>query len=242
MDTPHSEDTGQILLIDKPYDWTSFDVVKKIRNALKIKKIGHAGTLDPLATGLLILCTGPKTKEINHFQDLDKEYDGSLVLGQKTASIDLETPILEKLDISHLNEDQIRRSAEKFVGKMDQLPPDYSALKVGGRRMYHQARQGIKIELKTRPVEIMQFNVTSVNLPEVHFNVVCSKGTYIRSLVRDLGADLGVGAVLISLRRTRIGDFTLDQAQDLSDFLTEIGSGPLAKDRPHRFLRSNPQS
>ena len=240
MNSLSEEDTGKIILIDKPYDWTSFDVIKKIRNSLKVKKIGHAGTLDPLATGLLILCTGPKTKEITHYQGLEKEYTGSLILGQRTASIDLETPILEERDITGVDLSKIQQSARKFIGLIQQIPPNFSALKVEGQRVYHQARQGKMVELKSRQVEITEFEITHLNLPEVQFRVICSKGTYIRSLVRDLGDDLGVGAVLSNLKRTRIGEFTLDQAQLLSEFLKENGHDPVFKDRPPRFLRAKP--
>lgn len=234
------EDTGNVILIDKPYDWTSFDVVKKIRGSLKIKKIGHAGTLDPLATGLLILCTGPKTKQISHYQGLEKEYVGTFILGQRTASIDLETPILEKRDISGLDISAICHSAGKFLGFIQQIPPQYSALRVEGQRLYHQARQGKVVEVKPRQVQISKFEITGLNLPEVQFKVICSTGTYIRSLVRDLGDDLEVGAVLSSLRRTRIGEFTLEQAQALSEFLIENGHDPGINDRTPRFLRAKP--
>ncbi len=240
MDSVSNQVTGQIIIIDKPYDWTSFDVIKKIRGVLKIKKIGHAGTLDPLATGLLILCTGSKTKKINYFQGLEKEYTGSFLLGQTTASIDLETPVIKKLDIRNIHPDRVRKSAKKLEGNIHQVPPDYSAIKVAGTRVYHHARRGEKVELRSRQVEVREFRITRLNLPEVHFLVACSKGTYIRSLVRDLGDDLGVGAVLTSLRRTRIGEFTLAQAQPLSEFLKEKGHDPVTKERPPRFLRTKP--
>jgi tRNA pseudouridine55 synthase len=205
----------RVLLIDKPYEWTSFDVVNKLRRKLKIKKIGHAGTLDPLATGLLIVCTGKNTKAIEQYQALEKEYTGTMVLGHSTPSHDLETEVTETWPIDLLNETEIRAAAQRFIGEIDQVPPMHSAIKVGGMRAYKLARQGTEKELKPRRVSILEFEITQVSLPEVQFRVVCSKGTYIRSLVRDLGRALNNGAYLQSLCRTRIGSFLLQDAFQL---------------------------
>lgn len=215
---------GQVLLIDKPLEWTSFDVVKKIRNAIKIKKIGHAGTLDPLATGLLILCTGKRTKSIEQFMGDKKEYTGSFTLGQVTDSYDLESEPSEAVDISHLSEEQIIEATKPFTGEIEQVPPMHSAIKVDGKRVYKLARQGKTIELKSRTVTISEFEIIKVDLPKVDFRVVCSKGTYIRSLANDFGQTLGVGAHLSALRRTRIGDESVDDAWQLLDFIEYIKS------------------
>jgi tRNA pseudouridine55 synthase len=212
-------DPGRVLLINKPYEWTSFDVVNKLRYKLKTKKIGHAGTLDPLATGLLILCTGKMTKSIEDFMGMEKEYTGQLVLGQSTPSHDLETEIDEKKNIEHLTAADIERAAKKFTGKISQLPPMHSAIKVGGKRAYEFARQGKEVELKTRDIEIKELEITAVDLPHVNFRVVCSKGTYIRSLVRDIGETLGVGAYLSELCRTRIGNFKLADALTIDEVI-----------------------
>ena len=214
--------SGETLLIDKPYRWTSFDVVKKIRNAIKIKKVGHAGTLDPLATGLLILCTGKKTKTINDIQSLKKTYEGSIVLGKTTPSLDLETEIREVASVEYLTPEIINKAVQKLIGEIDQVPPVFSAIKVDGKRAYEYARKDSKIELKPRKVHIYQFNITEINLPEISFKIVCSKGTYIRSIARDLGEILEVGAYLSSLKRTAIGDFLLENAYDLSDLVNHL--------------------
>lgn len=217
----HFED-GEVLLFDKPYRWTSFDLVKKVRYAIKIKKVGHAGTLDPLATGLLILCTGKSTKQIETFMAAEKEYEGEIVLGQRTASHDLETPVSEAMDISHLSEADIRQAAASFEGEQMQMPPMHSAIRVDGKRAYELARKGREVELKARPIVISRFEVLGIEGPKVRFRVVCSKGTYIRSLARDLGEKLGVGAYLSVLVRTRIGDFRLEDALDLHSFIAQI--------------------
>lgn len=215
MESPAPE--ARLILIDKPYGWTSFDVVNKLRYKLKIKKIGHAGTLDPLATGLLIICTGKMTKRIEEFMGLEKEYTGKLVLGQTTASHDLETPVSAACDISHITEEMIRLAASQFTGKISQIPPAHSAIKIGGKRAYESARKGKDIELKPREVEVREFEITQVQLPEVSFRIVCSKGTYIRSLVRDLGNALECGAYLAELCRTRIGTMLLKNAVAIED-------------------------
>jgi tRNA pseudouridine55 synthase len=210
MDRP--ADDGRVLLVDKPVGWTSFDAVNKIRKKLGIKKVGHAGTLDPLATGLLIICTGKKTREIEKYMGLDKTYTGTIVLGAESPSGDLETDPIPVADPSGLTEDQIRAAARAFTGSITQVPPAHSAVKVGGKPAYVLARKGKPVELKPRTVHIHEFEITAINLPEVSFRVTCSKGTYIRSLVRDFGRHLKVGAYLSALRRTRIGDFRIEDA------------------------------
>ena len=201
-----------MLLINKPLEWTSFDVVNKLRHRLKIKKIGHAGTLDPLATGLLIICTGKLTKQIDGFQAQEKEYTGKFVIGHTTPSYDLETAPGEPRDIQGITDDQIRHAARQFIGLIQQTPPLHSAIKVDGKRAYELARQGKDHELKSREVEIKEFEITAVEKPWVSFRVVCSKGTYVRSLARDFGNALGVGAYLAELCRTRIGNYKLENA------------------------------
>lgn len=215
---------GELLLINKPYKWTSFDIVAKIRNAFKpLKlKVGHAGTLDPLATGLLIICTGKLTKKIDEFQAQEKEYTGTMVLGASTPSYDLETEIDETFDISHLDQSRIRENTKRFIGDLDQYPPVHSALKVDGERLYLKARRGETVELKTRKVSISQFEITRIELPEVDFRVVCSKGTYIRSLIYDFGRSLDNGAYLASLRRTKSGDFDVENAYGVMELVNHI--------------------
>ena len=209
MDTTES---GRLLLVNKPFEWTSFDVVNKLRYKLGIKKIGHAGTLDPLATGLLIICTGKMTKRIEEFMGLEKEYTGKFVIGQTTPSYDLETEVSATTDISAVSAQQIHDAAASFVGIISQLPPLHSAIKVGGKRAYEFARSGRKLTLQPREVEIKEFTITDISLPEVAFRIVCSKGTYIRSIARDFGEALGVGAYLSELCRTRIGQYKLENA------------------------------
>jgi tRNA pseudouridine55 synthase len=211
------QDEGRVLLVNKPLEWTSFDVVNKLRYKLKIKKIGHAGTLDPLATGLLIICVGKKTKQIESFMGLEKEYTGIFVLGQTTPSYDLETPVSEKKDISGITPEAIASAVKSLTGKISQLPPAHSAIKVGGKRAYKFARKGKEVELQPREVEVKEFEITSSQLPELHFRIVCSKGTYIRSLAHDLGEALGVGAYLSQLCRTRIGQYKLENALSIED-------------------------
>ncbi|MBA9077862.1 MULTISPECIES: tRNA pseudouridine(55) synthase TruB [Rufibacter] len=208
-------EAGAVLLINKPLTWTSFDVVKKTKFTLRIKKIGHAGTLDPLATGLLILCTGKFTKRIEEIQAQEKEYTGKMVLGHTTPSFDLETEIDSTSPTDHLTEQMIREAAASFEGEIDQVPPIYSAVKVNGQRAYTIARKGGEAEIKAKRITIKQFAITSVDGNQIAFKVVCSKGTYIRSLARDLGGKLGCGAYLSELVRTRIGDYKLEEAMSL---------------------------
>lgn len=210
---------GEILLINKPLGWTSFDVVKKVRNTIREKKVGHAGTLDPLATGLLILCTGKFTKRIDEIQGQEKEYTGVIRLGETTPSYDRETEVMETRAIDHLTEESIKEAAKTFVGTIDQVPPIYSAVQIDGKRAYTLARKGKDVELKSRTVTINAFDITSINGPEVEFRVVCSKGTYIRSLAHDLGQQLGVGAHLSKLERTRIGEYKLEDALTIEDIV-----------------------
>mgnify|MGYP000492080011 CR=1 FL=1 len=221
---------GEVFLVDKPYEWTSFDVVKKIRNALKIKKVGHAGTLDPLATGLLIVCAGKKTKSIETFMGQEKEYTGTFVLGKTTESFDLEREVIEVSDPSHFTIEDIKKAATQLTGDILQVPPAHSAIKVDGKRVYKAARKGLEVKLEARPVTVSEFEIIGFENPEVHFRIVCSKGTYIRSLARDLGDILGVGAYLSKLCRTRIGDFKLEDAEQLDELITKI------KGRPHEDL------
>lgn len=215
---------GELLLINKPYKWTSFDVVGKIRNSFKpLKlKVGHAGTLDPLATGLLIICTGKMTKKIDGFQAQQKEYTGTMILGASTPSYDLETEVDEIFDIGELNEEKIRANTKQFIGDIDQYPPPHSAVKIDGERLYMKARRGETIELKTRKISISQFEITRIELPEVDFKVVCSKGTYIRSLVHDFGKTLNNAAHLQSLRRTKSGDYDVENAFEVMELVNHI--------------------
>jgi tRNA pseudouridine55 synthase len=215
---------GEMLLINKPYTWTSFDVVGKIRNSFKpLKlKVGHAGTLDPLATGLLIICTGKFTKKIDEFQAQEKEYTGTMILGAGTPSYDMETEVDETFDISHIDEQMIRATISQFIGDLDQYPPAHSAVKVDGERLYMKARRGENVELKTRKVSIRQFEITRIELPEIDFRVVCSKGTYIRSLVHDFGRSLQNVAYLSALRRTKSGDYEVNNAFEVMELVNHI--------------------
>jgi tRNA pseudouridine55 synthase len=203
---------GGVLLIDKPSSWTSFDVVAKTRRLLKIRKIGHAGTLDPMATGLLILCLGKATKLVERIQAGVKEYTGMIHFGATTPTDDAESAEQQQFPVDHLTESMIRAGAESFVGESLQIPPSYSARKVGGQRLYKIARRGEKVEAPPKLITVYEFQITAMHLPDVEFRVVCSKGTYIRSLARDLGEKLGSGAYLTALRRTRSGEFSIEDA------------------------------
>lgn len=232
-----------LLLINKPYRWTSFDVVNKVRNVFKKHslfapnsperigtgklrtpnlKVGHAGTLDPLATGLLIVCTGKLTKEIDKYQAQEKEYTGSFFLGATTSSYDLETKPEHYFKISHINEEIIFEAAKRFTGKVMQSPPLHSAIKINGQRAYKKARKGMNHELEPREIEIREFEITKVEMPLVHFRIVCSKGTYIRALAHDFGKALNSGAYLASICRTRIGEFKLDDAMTVEEFVEKF--------------------
>jgi tRNA pseudouridine55 synthase len=229
--TPEDFIAGTVLLLDKPLYWTSFDVVKKIkallRHRLKIKKIkvGHAGTLDPLASGLLIICTGKKTKEIETYQNQEKEYTGTFFLGASTPSSDLETQPDEFFPTDHIDINLVQKAAEKFAGEIDQVPPLFSAKKIDGERAYFHARRGDDTVLKSNKIFIHQFEITRFELPEADFRIVCSKGTYIRAIARDFGKEIKSGAYLKALRRTKIGNFSADDAwsiDDLENFFTNI--------------------
>ena len=226
---------GELLLINKPYKWTSFDVVGKIRNSLKpLKlKVGHAGTLDPLATGLLILCTGKLTKQIDNFQAEEKEYIGSMILGATTPSFDLETEIEKTFDISSITTEAIFEARKSFLGDIVQYPPAHSAVKVNGERLYVKARLGEKVELRPRNVNVTKFEITKIDLPEVEFKIVCSKGTYIRSLVSDFGKKLNNGAYLGKLTRTKSGSFLLEDAYEVPDLVAYLKEKREADKLPH---------
>jgi tRNA pseudouridine55 synthase len=219
---------GQVLRIDKPLNWTSFQVVNKLRweikQRFKIKniKVGHAGTLDPLATGLLILCTGKQTKEIDTYQGQIKEYTGTITLGATTPSYDLETEINETFSIDHISEALLKETAKQFIGDIQQKPPIFSAIKKDGKRLYELARKGETTEIKARIVTISEFEITNINLPKIDFKVVCSKGTYIRSLAYDFGNALNSGAHLSALRRTKIGNFTVDNSLSVDAFIESL--------------------
>lgn len=215
---------GEMLLIDKPLTWTSFDVVGKVRNSLKpLKlKVGHAGTLDPLATGLLIVCTGKWTKKIDSYQAEDKEYTGTITLGGTTPSYDLETEIDETFPIAHITDQMIFDAAKSFEGDIQQFPPAHSAIKINGERVYEKARRGEDVEIKPRQVRINSFEIEKIELPNVYFRVSCTKGTYIRSLAYDFGKALQSGSHLSSLRRTKSGDYTVENAWNLEQLIAEI--------------------
>jgi tRNA pseudouridine55 synthase len=209
----HVFERGQVLLIDKPLDWTSFDVVRKLRRLARTKKVGHAGTLDPLATGLLILCTGKFTKRINEYMAQEKEYTGTVTLGAVTPTYDLESRPVSFGDYSGVTLSQVEEViAARFTGAIMQVPPAHSAIKVDGKRVYELARKGKEVKLEPRPVTILAFDITEFRLPERALRVVCSTGTYIRSLANDLGSALGCGGYLSGLRRTRIGAFRVEEA------------------------------
>lgn len=209
---------GAVLLIDKPLDWTSFDAVRKIRNLIKIKKVGHAGTLDPLASGLLIVCTGKFTKRINEYMAQEKEYTGTFTLGATTPTYDLESEPVNIQSIDHLSVTDIENATAGFLGEIDQVPPIHSAIKIDGKRVYELARKGVDVKLEPRKITIKEFEVDASALPIVSFRVVCTTGTYIRSLANDFGAALGCGGYLSSLRRTRIGAFTTEEAVTMETF------------------------
>ena len=213
---------GQLILIDKPFEWTSFDVIRKIRYLTKTKKVGHAGTLDPLATGLLIVCTGKFTKKINEYMAQEKEYTGCITLGATTPTYDLESEPENFKEVEGLTEEQIREATKFFTGNIFQTPPIHSAIKKEGQRAYDLARRGIDIKLEPRPLTISKFEITKIDLPKVYFKVVCSTGTYIRSLANDFGEKLGCGGYLSSLCRTRIGEFLLKDALSIENFEAKI--------------------
>ena len=226
--TLQSISNGKLLLIDKPLEWTSFQAVNKIRWGLKSKfnlkklKVGHAGTLDPLATGLLLICTGKMTRKIREFQALEKTYTGTITLGATTPSFDSETPIDKKFKITHLNDEALIAAKEKFKGEIDQSPPLFSAIKKEGKRLYEYARAGEKIEIKSRKIKIHRFDFKKIELPDIDFEVKCSKGTYIRSLANDFGKSVDSGGYLSSLRRIKIGPFKVINAVTPQEFIEKL--------------------
>ncbi|MBT4779375.1 MAG: tRNA pseudouridine(55) synthase TruB [Polaribacter sp.] len=226
--TEEAYKNGQVLLIDKPLEWTSFQAVNKIRWHIKqrfqIKKIkvGHAGTLDPLASGLLIICTGKQTKEIHVYQGQEKEYTGTFTIGATTPSYDLETEIDNTFPTAHITKELIHDTTKQFLGEIDQKPPIFSAIKKEGKRLYELARKGETAEIKSRKVTIDEFEITNINLPNIDFRVVCSKGTYIRSLAYDFGKALHSGGHLSALRRTKIGTFSVEKAKSIEDFIKTL--------------------
>ncbi len=213
---------GEVLLIDKPLTWTSFDVIRKIRNGIKIKKVGHAGTLDPLATGLLVVCTGKKTKTIDLIQATDKEYTGTITIGATTPSYDKETEIDQSFPYEHITEEMIYETAKSFLGLNEQIPPAHSAIKINGERVYKKARRGEIVIMKPRSITIHEFEITAINLPDISFRVACTKGTYIRSLAYDFGKRLDSGGYLSSLIRTKIGDLRIEDAMSIDEFMASI--------------------
>ena len=215
---------GQVLLINKPIRWTSFDVIKKIRNLIRVKKVGHAGTLDPLATGLLIVCTGKFTKRINEFMAQEKEYTGTITLGAVTPTYDLESTPGDFKSVEYITPEIIYKAAETFKGTLMQIPPAHSAIKVDGQRLYELARKGKDVKPEPRKIIIHEFEIITVELSIVHFRVVCSTGTYIRSLAFDLGNELGCGGYLSSLCRTRIGNFRIEEALSIDAFEKKVKS------------------
>ena len=224
----NSIEEGEVFLIDKPLKYTSFQVVKKLRNILKNKfnlnklKVGHAGTLDPLASGLLIICTGRMTKQIPDFQNLDKEYAGTMSIGSTTPSYDLETKIDKTFSTDHINENLLNKIKDNFIGPIDQVPPIFSAVKKNGKRLYEYAREGKKIDIKSKKVTINKFDLKHIYIPKIDFEVNCSKGTYIRSLINDFGRDLNSGAHLVSLRRTKIGSFSINNSITIDEFIKNL--------------------
>jgi len=230
MDNQNSFEEGRVLLIDKPLYWTSFDAVRKVRNLVRIKKVGHAGTLDPLATGLLIICTGKFTKRINEYMAQEKEYTGTITLGAVTPTFDLESEPEQHKPFEHITASVVEEKLNEFRGGILQVPPAHSAIKKDGKRVYELARQGKEVKLEPRAVTIYRFDIEKMELPLLHFRVVCSTGTYIRSLANDLGAALGTGGYLSGLRRTRIGNFSVDDAFSIEAFEKELRDAGIRKD------------
>lgn len=224
-------EAGQVILIDKPFNWTSFDVIRKIRALIKVKKVGHAGTLDPLATGLLIVCTGKYTKKINEYMGMEKEYTGTFILGAVTPTYDRESKPTNEKDLAGITEENIYSAARHFIGEIQQVPPIHSAIKKDGKPVYLMARQGLDVKLEPRTVTIKNFTVEKIELPAVHFRVVCTTGTYIRSLANDYGKELGCGAYLSSLQRTRIGTFLAENAIKMEELERRLKTETLSSER-----------
>ncbi len=213
---------GEIILADKPLGWSSFKVVYEIRKAIGAKKVGHAGTLDPKASGLLILCTGKKTKDITKFQDLEKTYTGTILLGKSSPSMDLETEISEENSVEGITRNDVLKIKDQFLGTIDQIPPMYSAAKFQGKSLYKLARKGKVVDRIAKKVTIYKFEITEFNLPEVHFEIVCSKGTYIRVIADEFGKKLGCGGLLSSLKRTNIGQYSIEDAVSVREFIEKL--------------------
>ncbi len=213
---------GQVILIDKPVNWTSFNVVSRVRRLTKVKKVGHAGTLDPLATGLLIVCTGKKTKEISEYQAQRKKYTGIITLGKSSPSMDMATEITETILPDNLSEKKILSARNKFLGNIEQVPPMFSALKHKGKALYKLARAGKEVERAPRQAKIFSFDIKKIELPDIHFEIACSKGTYIRVIADDFGKEIGCGGILSLLRRTEIGDYKVDDAFDLEELTAKF--------------------
>ena len=214
--------TGEVLLIDKPHSWTSFKVVNRIRKAVNVRRVGHAGTLDPNATGLLILCTGKKTKEIYKYQDSNKTYSGIITLGLTSPSMDTETETKAHTLPEKLDEEQINNARDQFIGEIAQIPPMYSALKVDGQKLYKLARKGKTVKREPRRVTIYSFDILKIDLLDIHFEVSCSKGTYIRVIANDFGEKIGCGGILSKLRRTKIGEYSVNDALEVDELLKGI--------------------
>ncbi|MCX7875188.1 MAG: tRNA pseudouridine(55) synthase TruB [Melioribacteraceae bacterium] len=212
-------ENGEVILIDKQFRKTSFDIVHKVRKYTGVKKVGHAGTLDPMATGLVIVCTGKKTKEINEYQNFDKTYEGTITIGKTTPSYDLETEYDAIYDYEFVNDELIYKVSEKFKGLQKQTPPMYSAIKKNGKPLYELARKGVEVERKEREIFINSFQIKKIELPDIFFEINCSKGTYIRVIANEFGKILGCGAHLTSLRRTKIGNYSVDDALTIYEFI-----------------------
>jgi tRNA pseudouridine55 synthase len=224
LKTQNTFEEGKVILIDKPLQWTSFDVVRKIRNIIRIKKVGHAGTLDPLATGLLIVCTGKFTKKINEYMAQEKEYTGTITLGATTPTYDLESEPVDFQEYTHVTTELLNETKKQFIGEIEQVPPIHSAIKQAGKPVYLLARKGKEVILEPRKITIKEFEITSSELPVIGFRVVCSTGTYIRSLANDFGQALGCGGYLSKLCRTRIGNFTLKDSLTIDEFIEKANN------------------
>jgi tRNA pseudouridine55 synthase len=214
--------SGEVILIDKPIGWSSFKVVYKIRQAVKVKKVGHAGTLDPLASGLLIICTGRMTKEITKYQDFEKTYTGTITLGKTSPSMDLETELSATNSTVGISEKSIYEARDSFIGKIAQIPPMYSAIKINGKSLYKIARKGNVVERMPREITVYSFSIKNILLPNIDFEIVCSKGTYIRTIANDFGAKLGCGGLLSALRRTKIGIYNIEDSLDTNEFTARL--------------------
>ena len=210
---------GEVILIDKPAGWTSFKVIRKIRSAIGVKRVGHAGTLDPMATGLLIVATGKKTKSIYEYQALEKTYTGTITLGKTSPSMDLETEIISEKPLDHISEVEILKVRDEFVGRIKQIPPMYSAIKYKGKSLYHLARKGKEVKREAREITVYDFKINKIELPDIEFEIVCSKGTYIRVIANDFGEKIGCGGLLSSLRRTKIGNYSVEDALEVNEFV-----------------------